>query len=162
MSNQENTRLRLVLDVNYNPNGMSAEALKALLLELAQRSIGNGMLTGDSPAEVETHEVTVSLAPAATSSPDAPLLPLIRLSHSGKNPVGYTADVARSGDPGIYDELRVGVYDGDNCVADVLVGLTEKGEPRVLCTVNGDGDGDPQVAVFPLRPVDDAISIGNV
>lgn len=86
----------------------------------------------------------------------------ISLVHSGRNPQGFTADVVRSGDPGIYDELRLGVYRGGNCVADVLVGLNEAGEPRILCTVAGNGNDGKQIAIFPLREEAHAVSYDEI
>ncbi|WP_321967218.1 hypothetical protein [Burkholderia cepacia] len=81
-----------------------------------------------------------------------------RLMHSGINPHQYEAEVARTGDAGIYEEVRISVFDRDaNCVADTLVGLTEHGEVRVLVTAGGDGDNEHQIAVFPTRSADTAI-----
>lgn len=80
------------------------------------------------------------------------------LMHSGENPGGYMAEAARTGDPGIYEEVRISILHPDRgCVGDVLVGLTDQGEPRMLLTHNGEGDGDHVIAVFPLKPVDDAV-----
>lgn len=100
-------------------------------------------------------------APVSTASaaPEAPLVDRIVLNNDGKNPSGYTADAARSGDPGIYDEIRAGVYQGTKCVADILIGLTPAGEPRVMVTVDGKGDDGPQIAVFPLRSAENAVSL---
>jgi hypothetical protein len=86
------------------------------------------------------------------------LLPTIVLRNEGKNPHGYSAEVARSGDKGIYDEVRVGIHQDDKCVADVLIGLTPAGEPRVMVTTGGNGDDGQQIAVFPLREIDAACS----
>lgn len=86
-------------------------------------------------------------------------IPRFALRHGvGGNPDGYTCDAGRSGDRGIYDEARAGIYSPDGaCVGDVLVGLDEHGEPRVLVTADGNGDGDHAYAIFPLRPKDSAI-----
>ncbi len=47
--------LTLKLDVTYIPNGVSKEELIKNLASLVSIGMGNGLLTGDSPAEVETH-----------------------------------------------------------------------------------------------------------
>lgn len=86
-------------------------------------------------------------------------IPRFKLLHSGENPNEYTVDVSRTGDTGIYEELRVGVFKGDGkeCLADVLVGLTEGGEPRVMITAGGDGENEHAFAVYPLRDADEAL-----
>jgi hypothetical protein len=49
-------------------------------------------------------------------------------------------------------ELRVGVKNADGVyVADVLIGLSPEGELRVLLTTDCEGEGDHEIAVFPLR-----------
>lgn len=82
------------------------------------------------------------------------------LKHTGANPHGYTADATRTGDTDIFEEVRISVYDTEgDCVGDVLVGLTEDGEPRALVTTDGDGDGDHTVSVMLLKPKDEAVSV---
>ncbi len=51
-------KLRLVLDVSYIPNGAGKQALLDRLTNMVQYCTGNGMLTGDTDAEVATHSVT--------------------------------------------------------------------------------------------------------
>lgn len=80
------------------------------------------------------------------------------LRHNGNNPFGFHADAERTGDLNIYNEVRVGIYDAaGECVADILVGLTESGEPRVLVTCDGEGEGDHRIAVFPLRSAEEMV-----
>lgn len=74
-----------------------------------------------------------------------------QLLHSGHNATGYTAEAERTGDEGIYEEARISVFHAEDCVADVLAGLSESGEPRFLITCGGKGDGDHNIAVYPLR-----------
>jgi len=96
-----------------------------------------------------------------SSRPDlaATAIPRFTLLHSGENPNEYTVDVNRTGDAGIYEELRVGVFKGDGkeCLADVLVGLIEGGEPRVMITAGGDGENEHAFAVYPLRDAGEAL-----
>jgi len=94
------------------------------------------------------------------------------LMNNGSNPHGYTADVFRSGDTGIYNEVRVGVYRTCDitlmevktdpikmCVADVLVGLDDSGELRVLVTTGNNGDDGRQFAINPTLKAEDAIQM---
>lgn len=79
------------------------------------------------------------------------------LVHGGRG--SYVADASRTGEAGIYEELRIGIFKGDGkeCVGDVLVGLNESGEPRVLITASAEGEECHQIAVFPLRPATEAV-----
>lgn len=72
----------------------------------------------------------------------------------------YKARVEFFGDPGQYDEMSVQVIDenGDS-KADVLVGLTCEGEPRIAITTDGDGIGDKNIFVYPLRAAQDSVEI---
>lgn len=95
------------------------------------------------------------------SSPSVPpqaVIPRFALMHSGSNPLRYQAEAVRTGDAGIYQEVRISVFDREDiCVADTLVGLTEAGEIRVLITADGDGDNEHQIAIFPTRGAANAI-----
>jgi hypothetical protein len=42
-------------------------------------------------------------------------------------------------------------------IADILVGLDTHGNLRVVCTANGEGDGDHAVAFFPELPADEMV-----
>ena len=46
-------KLRLVLDVDYIPNGTDPKLLQGMLLTLADRAAGVGLFTGDTSAEVD-------------------------------------------------------------------------------------------------------------
>ena len=50
---QELTKLRLILEVDYIPNGVSENALKEMLLAIADKAAADGLMTGETPAEVE-------------------------------------------------------------------------------------------------------------
>lgn len=56
----ESIKVRLVLEVTYNPNGMSASELEALVCEIPYHAANNGMMSGSTDAEVESWEVNVS------------------------------------------------------------------------------------------------------
>lgn len=66
MPTQPPTNIRLTLDVSYNLNGQNAAHLASLLNDMVARTIGEGLLTGDTAAEVEKHSVSI----AVLSDPD--------------------------------------------------------------------------------------------
>ena len=53
--------VRVLIDVRYTGNGVEGHDIAEMVNRLIERAIGNGALTGDSPAEVEEHSVTVNL-----------------------------------------------------------------------------------------------------
>lgn len=55
----ETCQLRLTLDVSYCLNGETAAAMRLLLSKLVYRAIGEGLLTGESEAEVEEYSIKV-------------------------------------------------------------------------------------------------------
>lgn len=64
---QAEVQIRLTVDVTYSLNGETAATMAALLPRLCEQAIGDGMLTGDTSATVESHEVTTKLMPALMS-----------------------------------------------------------------------------------------------
>lgn len=85
---------------------------------------------------------------------------IFKMANDGKNPENYVIEAGRSGDEGLYNEFRVSILDKDGeCVGDTLIGLNEAGEPRVLVTTDGEGDGAHQIAVFPLREANEAVQL---
>ncbi|MFP3637664.1 hypothetical protein [Paraburkholderia sp. SIMBA_054] len=81
------------------------------------------------------------------------------LKHAHSMVREYRLEASFTGDVGLYDEARMSVHKGEDCVADVLVGLSESGELRVMLTTDAMGDGDHSVEIFPLRPHDDAVAV---
>ena len=77
--------------------------------------------------------------------------------YDGENPENVKLVAEVPGDPGIYQEISVSAFKGNKCIADVIVGINEDGEVRVLITIDGDGDGDKEIAVYPERPRDQAV-----
>lgn len=78
-------------------------------------------------------------------------------------PIVYAGEAAKykvvaepAGDGDAYLELRVGFFDEQGkCVADAYFTVdSETGEPRILITADGEGDGDPAIEIFPLRSVE--------
>jgi len=58
---------RLTLDVTYFLNGEAADDMLANLQRRCEQAIGNGMLTGDTAAEVHRHEISTTLLPEPLS-----------------------------------------------------------------------------------------------
>ncbi len=74
------------------------------------------------------------------------------LAHEGNNPRGISAEVAASVGAENYREIMGSAYAPDGrCIGDVVIGLNEKGDLRVLVTTDGDGEGDHGIAVYPER-----------
>lgn len=59
---------RLTLDVTYLLNGEPASEMLERLRSLCERAIGEGMLTGETAAEVDTWSIDASLSPSAVVS----------------------------------------------------------------------------------------------
>ena len=59
----ETTGVRMILDVEYVPNGVSIEELRSRLQEMCERAIGEGMLTGGTEAEVDTWSAKTVVLP---------------------------------------------------------------------------------------------------
>jgi hypothetical protein len=59
----EQKRLRLTLDVDYVLNGESIENMTERLRHVAAHAIENGMVTGDSKAEIQDYATTVRTIP---------------------------------------------------------------------------------------------------
>jgi len=54
MAKNKMIKLRLTLDVDYVPHGVSKASLKNLLYNLVHRGLGDGMLTCETDAEVDS------------------------------------------------------------------------------------------------------------
>lgn len=56
-------RVRLVMDVTYKLNGETAQEMAARLLSMCRRAIGEGLLTGETDAEVEDYSISAKARP---------------------------------------------------------------------------------------------------
>ncbi|WP_341744655.1 hypothetical protein [Azonexus hydrophilus] len=59
LASRQTTRVRLTLEVEYALNGEMAEDMVSRLQRMCEHAIGNGMLTGESAAEVEEYSMEV-------------------------------------------------------------------------------------------------------
>lgn len=66
----EVVRARLTLDVTYLLNGETAADMLANLQRLCERAIGNGLLTGETAAEVDLYEISTAILPEPLSEDD--------------------------------------------------------------------------------------------
>jgi hypothetical protein len=70
-------------------------------------------------------------------------------------PSGWRAEP--SGDGNDYREIAVRAFRGSEAIADMVVGLDAHGNLRVVCTADGEGDGDHAVALFPELPAGEMV-----
>lgn len=61
-------KLQLVLNVTYNDNGVAEETLRRLLDNLVAHAVDEGLLTGETEAEVEEYTHRVETVPQPPSS----------------------------------------------------------------------------------------------
>ena len=60
----DTVRLRLTLNVTYRLNGESSAEMAAHLRRMCEHAIGNGLLTGETAAEVDAHSLDVCIPPS--------------------------------------------------------------------------------------------------
>jgi len=60
MADKGITKLRLVIDVDYLNNGEAEETLEHLLKSIADSAANDGLMTGETSAEVDTWTAKVS------------------------------------------------------------------------------------------------------
>ncbi len=56
-------KLRLTLEVEYNRNGETTDYLKELLRGIVDHAMGEGLVTGETEATVESYTATVEELP---------------------------------------------------------------------------------------------------
>lgn len=59
----ETVKVRLTLDVTYALNGENATEMVSRLRKMCERAIGEGMLTGETDAEIDEYSMDARLAP---------------------------------------------------------------------------------------------------
>lgn len=64
------TAMRLTLDIEYKLKGLSPVQMRNILNHVIQTAVGNGLLTSDTNAEVETWSSDVCIVPKAPSEED--------------------------------------------------------------------------------------------
>jgi hypothetical protein len=114
-------------------------------------------------AEAQTYLDALTLSPVRATVPIQSIrLTAVPLGGESENPAKYSAEI-QTPDPE-EDQQRIGVtfLGPDGCAAAfVLAGLNHDGEPYVLVTTDGLGEGDPNVEVYPLRRSEDAVVVDH-
>lgn len=97
------TRIRLTLDVDYDLNGVDPEVLAAKLSSIADLASGEGLMSGDTEATVESWSATVTVNP--------PLLPesLPTLGTKPINELKFELPTTFLGRNGSYKSIGLGV-----------------------------------------------------
>lgn len=82
----------------------------------------------------------------------------VELRNEGKNLFGIEANVTIVSSPG-YEEIFIDINNGKkSTIASIAVTVDpESGEPKVLMTSGGVGDGDLNIVVYPTRPLEKAV-----
>ena len=106
------------------------------------------------------HDLKIFPVIDVTKHPSIEVNPIIR---DGRR-TDYSLKAEISGDPGIYEEISVSIYDkAGNCVGDAYFTVDEEsGEPKIMMTLGGDGDGDKELTVYPLRELHEKAVIFEV
>lgn len=78
-------------------------------------------------------------------------------ANAGKNPKAIRLRAGPSGDGAAYREIAVRAFRGSKAIADILVGLDASGNLRVVCTANGEGDGNHALTIFPELPATEMV-----
>lgn len=103
------TTLRLIFDVEYNLNGEAVQELSKRLERAAFHAVSEGLLTGETEAEVENYGVTVSAVPPALSEEDLSKFMLKRIEDGQLELEDIPVRLARYGlmEPGAFvSEMR--------------------------------------------------------
>lgn len=145
--------MRLTVDVTYSLNGENATEINSLLRRQCERAIGNGLLTGESDAEVESHSVEVTIAPEALSEDELASFMLQRIENSDIQLEDIPNRLARYGlmDPMKFvDEMRERMLNASS-VEDFSCDVKVTGTPSEEADANI--PGEYSFAVKLARPV---------
>lgn len=78
---------------------------------------------------------------------------------SNGNPLGLKFEVHKAGENGLFNEIAVDCFNPKGeCVGSAYIGLDiDKKDMRVLLTADSDGHNDQKIAIYPMRPLSEAI-----
>lgn len=137
---------RLTLDVAYLLNGVPASEMLERLRSMCERAIGEGMLTDETAAEVDTWSVDVSVPPS-TGADDALEAEI----------AAFMQQRIEDGNLGAEDIpvrlARYGLMAPEAFVSEMCerMGMDDAGEIKVICYDTSDTDEDsPAVADRPV------------
>jgi hypothetical protein len=100
----------------------------------------------------------------ATEAENIEVRPMVYEKHA--YPYSVRAEKAgdKEGNTTLFGELSVLIFDErtGKCVSDTYFMIDrESGEPKILLTMDGDGDGDKKLAILPIRSVTEGIRESN-
>ena len=96
------TKLRLTLDVDFDPQGMTTDDLKKNLTRVVHDATNNGTLTGETPATVERYNFKVMVRRSVKK----------KLSAESK---AIIANYDRGECPDCHEKISNTVVEGDDC-----------------------------------------------
>lgn len=114
----EAVKIRLTLDVTYALNGENATEMVSRLRKMCERAIGEGMLTGESDAEVEEYSMDAVIEPEALSEDDLTDFMLDRIENGGISVEEIPLRLARYGlmeRSAFIDEMRERMESAKGC-----------------------------------------------
>ncbi len=102
-------KVRLTLDVTYTLNGETAADMARRLRRMCERAVGEGMLTGETDAEVEDYSLDAAIQPEPLSEDALANFMLQRIENGDLALEDIPVRLARYGlmEPGAFvDEMR--------------------------------------------------------
>lgn len=91
------TKIRLTLDVVYNLNSESAQEMASRLQKMCEQAIGNGMLTGETNAEIDEYSMETKIMPDPLSEDELAGFMLHRIENGKWETEDITVRLARFG-----------------------------------------------------------------
>lgn len=113
----ENVKVRLTLDVTYALNGENPVEMISRLRKMCERAIGEGMLTGETSAEVEEYSMDAVIPPEPLSEEQLSAFMLQRIENGQIQPEDIPVRLARYGlmeRNAFIDEMRERMTSAEN------------------------------------------------
>lgn len=85
----------------------------------------------------------------------------VKALNDGENPDGIVLEAEELGDPGIYQEIGVSAFKGNECIAFAVFGLGPNNELRASLTADGNGYGDQALSIYPCRSLGQCIEVSD-
>lgn len=114
----ETVKMRLTLDVTYSLNGENASEMASRLRRMCERAIGEGMLTGETDAEVEVYSMDAVIQPEPLSEDELASFMLQRIENGCLSLEDIPVRLARYGlmEPSAFvSEMRERIESTEDC-----------------------------------------------
>lgn len=76
--------------------------------------------------------------------------------YEGKNPKGVKFEIDQFEHRELFNEIDVSAFKElggrEVCIANIIIGINDNGEVRIISTDGADGDNDKHIAIYPERP----------